>query len=733
MAGKSEIVLVQQLSDFFSALGYKTIAEDRRLVVEDTALLSTSRQVIVAGNAQYIDDGEVTRDPPRFVVIEDGAPQSHIERLTLACAVAKSPPKLVSFSRFIDPLWQADLAAKMAQADATSASDLDIATGLSDVDRSNPGALYADQVVRTESESPERHSALIHCEKWLESGEGNLVVLAPAGLGKSELTAVLEWRAALNHFNASSKKGFEAPPPLALRVQLRDLSASGLSLDALADYLRGFRGLERIRNGQVLAQLLLHRRLVLLLDGLDELPIPRARMEEGLADINFYAESGARVMITSRMGYYGSEGAIRAKLRRESIVVLEALDESAGLDLLAKRGASIEEARSAFSSLKPELRGVPLFLIWAWKSGFGEEKKGHQVAGRAAALINFVRLFCIRDEPRVRLPADSQMDALTDLAYQSTFVGDVTRTDFAYLVGEEEGPMVEGPHALLRQREDGMMVFREATFENLFLAQGIVRGWHARREGGVSDLKVWLGDRIGAIKLESLTVEFLAEFLSDAEVREAWLLGSEAPARYQPFTRRNVLAIVLAKLREQGDGKSATNRAGILASLLGTKDISDTVLLDLVIEQVDFAGWNLGGCVGRGAYLAFCNFEGAIFDSGLDGADVVEGSGLSAKVPEEEILRLGMRRLQRVLVPWRNHAVGETALKPELSEETRGLDAKGMRILRTQGLANMGSGKRGVEYWRLTDEAKRLFRELLNNPSVPSPQIKELLMKLGAT
>jgi hypothetical protein len=219
--------------------------------------------------------------------------------------------------------------------------------------------------------------------------------------------------------------------------------------------------------------------------------------------------------------------------------------------------------------------------------------------------------------------------------------------------------------------------------------------------------------------------------LREEELREGWQLGSEAPARYQPFTRRNLLGVALSKLRDLSEGESSSSRATTLAALLGTTDISDTVLLDLVIEQVDFRGWDLSGCVGRGAYLAFCNFEGARFDDGLDGADVVESVGLSARLPEDEILRLGARRLHRMLGPWRNHAVGEAALKSELSEETHGIDLKAMRVLRAQGLAIVEPGKRGIKYWRLTDEARRLFREVLTNPSVSSPRVRELLIKLG--
>src|SRR5437899_3167635 len=97
-------LLVRDLDDFFSALGYKTIPEEHRLTVEDTALLTSSQQVIVAGNAQFIADEEITFQPPRYVVIEDGAPKQQVERLQKACSTCKSAPTLLNFSRFIDPL-----------------------------------------------------------------------------------------------------------------------------------------------------------------------------------------------------------------------------------------------------------------------------------------------------------------------------------------------------------------------------------------------------------------------------------------------------------------------------------------------------------------------------------------------------------------------------------------------------------------------------------------------------
>jgi len=722
--------LVRRLDDIFTALGYKTMPQEHRLTVEDTALLSSSQQVIVAGHASYIADEEITYQPPRFVVIEDDAPRRHIERLQAAGRTCRAEPTVVSFSRFIDPLWQAGQAASSAQADSQAAADLDIATGLSEAARPNPLALYTDQLLCIEKGSPERHTALAFCDEWLTKGGGTLVVFAPAGLGKSELATILEWNAALRYFRNSGREGFDALPPVALRVQLRELPM--LSLEAIAQHLRANRGLERIRNREVLVQLLLHNRLVVLLDGLDELSIPRPLIEEGLAEINFFAEQGARIMITARSGYYGSEGVIHAKLGRESIATLEPLDHKRGLELLTKRGASKEEAQRAIGALppKPELRGVPLFLIWAWRSRSGLEHK-EEAKSEAMVLLGFVRLFCVRDEPRIRVPAEQQLEILTDLAYQSTFVGSVSKTDFVYLVGAEDSPFVEGPHALLRLREDGNIVFRDATFESLFVAHGIIKQWRDKAKAGELGLKTWLGERLGAVKLESLTVDYLAEFLTDEELRTAWRLAGEAPTRYQPFARRNLLAVAVAKLRSLGEGKSPQDRARILEQLLGSRILSDTVLLDLVIEVLDFRGWSLRNCDGRGAYIAFCHFEGAEIDSRLERADVISSTGLEPKLPVEEILRKGIRRLTRVLGPWRNHAMGPTALKHRLNEDTRGLDTEGMKVLRARDFATLQPGERAVEYWELTEEARRSFREFLENPSVTAPGLRELLLELG--
>jgi hypothetical protein len=720
--------LVRRLDDIFTALGYKTIPQEHRLTVEDTALLSSSQQVIVAGHASYVTDEEITYQPPRFIVIEDDPPARHVQRLLATCRTCRAEPSLVSFSRFIDPLWQAAQAATSAQADSQAAGDLDIQTGLSERERPNPLALYTDQLLRVGEDSTKPQSALIYCDTWLESGTGNLVVLAPAGLGKSELATVVEWKAALDYLNRSGREGYDALPPVALRVQLRELPA--LSLEAISQYLRNSRGLERVRNPEVLVQLLLHHRLVLLLDGLDELSIPRPRMEEGLEEIDFFAQQGARIMLTSRSGYYGSEGVIGSKLGRESIATLQPLDEDRGRDLLTKRGASKVEAEQASSSLPTELREVPLFLIWAWRSGFGAESQ-EKAQSRARMLLEFVRLFCIRDEPRIRVPADEQVKVLTDLAYQSTYVESVSKADFMYLVGAENSPFVEGPHALLRLRDDTNIVFRDATFESLFLAHGVSEHWSERAAAGELALKTWLGERFGEVKLESLTVDYLGELLPQEDVRVAWRVASEAPTRYQPFARRNLLAVAIAKLRESGEGKSEQERAKLLEEFLGSRDLSDTVLLDLVFEMLDFKGWRFRGCDGRGAYVAFCHFEGADIDTGLDGADMVSSTGLEPRVREEDILRKGTTRLARVMGPWRNHALGPYALKSRLGEDTRGLDVDGMRVLRAGRLATLEQAERGLKYWGLTEEARRRFRGFLENPAVTPPELRDLLLDLG--
>jgi hypothetical protein len=719
--------LVRYLDDFFTVLGYKTVPQEHRLTVEDMALLSSSEQVIVAGQARSIRDEEITFQPPRFVVVEDGAPDAEISRLVAACKTCKTEPSVLNFSRFVDPLWQAAQATNTAQRDAQAAADLDIATGLADSERPNPGELYVDPLVQLESDPSRPQSVLRATEDWLTRGEGTIVVLAPAGLGKSELAGILEWRAALVYLTRSSRESFQELPPVAMRVPLRELRS--LSLVGIADYLRTARGLDRLRNAEVLTQLLLHRRLVLLLDGLDEFAASRSLMEEGLAELSFVAAQGARIMLTSRSGYYASESSIRAKLGSESILLLEPLDQERGMEMLRKRGASPEEAKSAAEALPLELRGIPLFLIWAWRSRFrgGVDEEPSE----AKILLHLVQLFCLRDEPRIKVSADKQIEVLTDLAYHSAFHGAVSKTDFAFLVGADDSPFVEGPHALLRVNDSEQVDFRDATFASLFLAQGILKQWRDKAGRGGQHLKEWLGERLGAAKLDSLALDYLAELTQATDLQSAWTLASEAPVRYQPFTRRNLLGVALAGIRTHAEGRSPSERSKLLEQALGGRDLSDTALADLVLEMYDFREWDLRRCDGRGAYIAFCGFESAQFDAGLQAADIVSSTGLVPRVSEDEVMRKGLRRLTRALGPWRNHALGPDALRSRLGEDTRGLDMVAMKCIRAHRLAELAQAERGLRYWQLTDGGKRLFRETLSNPAVTNPELRELLLELG--
>ena len=73
--------------------------------------------------------------------------------------------------------------------------------------------------------------------------------------------------------------------------------------------------------------------------------------------------------------------------------------------------------------------------------------------------------------------------------------------------------------------------------------------------------------------------------------------------------------------------------------------------------------------------------------------------------------------MQRMLAPWRNHALGENVLRMELSEETRGIDHDALRTLRAKGLASLRPGKR-VSNIGSSDDARRMFREFLEQPGL---------------
>ena len=102
--------IVDQLSSLLQAYGYRAEAGREHVVFEDVGALARVTQTIVGGRAQAITAEDVGGNQPNFVVVEDNPPSGQLERLIALSRQTTSLPQVLSFSRFVDKLWRADLA-----------------------------------------------------------------------------------------------------------------------------------------------------------------------------------------------------------------------------------------------------------------------------------------------------------------------------------------------------------------------------------------------------------------------------------------------------------------------------------------------------------------------------------------------------------------------------------------------------------------------------------------------
>lgn len=649
------------------------------------------------------------QNQPNFVVLEDNPPAGQLDRISAICHATKSAPLLLSVSRFIDRIWQADIASRWAQRDSESEEDASLPAGMSRPERAHPIDRYTDQ--QLEIEKADRRGALAYALNWLGAEDNNvLVILAEAGLGKSEFTRVLQWRAAIDYANHSTKDMTTGLPTVLLRVRLRDLGS--LTLDAIVEYMRTTVGLERVPNAQVLTHLLSYGRLALLLDGLDELDAPRSEIVYGLEELQQVSRNGGHILLTSRSGFARTEAPIRTALDSATISVLQPLEERGAIEMLEKHGARSSSAKTVYRALPARIRGVPLFLLWGHLSGHMGGGKNNN----AEMLLDMIHQFCQREEGRLALSAPEQMKLLGEVAYYST-AGSLSVDDAIILCGDENSRFVQGPHALLQLEGGNLLQFRYAPFADLFLARGVNTNWVEASHAGSVRFRSWLQERIGDRPLQPLACEFLTDLIGTGQLTEAWLAASEAPLRYHPWVRRNILALGIESVGRHLSARESGERAKLLEKLLGNRDLANCVMAGLTLEMFDFRDWDLRGLRGDSAYFAFCSFAGARVDEGLYTAQFESCRGLPRRAPEQERLRIGRQELQRVLRPFQNRAVSRHSLHPRIAGDTAGLDLKAVDLLRRHGFVTKEQRERGSISVILTDSGRLELQEFLANPT----------------
>lgn len=627
------------------AAGYRELREESPGEISYASLDRTfqGRPVVYAGNAASVTDRDAMQRSG-FVVIEDEPRPRHVERLLAETAAVGT--RLCSLSEFCDVLWDADVALECALRESHDREDTGLpqqAAGAPPLDAAN---LYVFPSLRPQADPDANVTGRVL--SWIDGdadafNQQVLVVEGDAGVGKSELVRALERRSALNYQNTlNSGPSPRALPPLALRVPLR--ATDSLSVGLIRDYLLREIGLPKLTE-TLLIFLLKRRRLLLLLDGVDEMTISLAKTHAGMSVLRQLSIDGARILATTRRATLGPRSPIQVikdavdDLPEGGVETLDLgpLEEPEAVELLTNCGASPDQAAGIARGLPQDLKGVPLFLIWSHFSGHLPSN-----GAKVDAFIELIHGVCHRESTRramAHLSADEQLACLTQVAVELED-GPISKAELENLV-DADSQFITGPHALLRVDDEGGYHFRHEAFRSVLLASGLAGYWKDYRTRGDGSYRTWLVDRMGAGQLDPLTNEFLTQLVDLDDVSTAWGLAALAPARSNPFLRHNILLIALAKVHGIADESlrqlarptpGEVRRAHTLAlnAALPDRDLSGCHIDRLVFSQFNFAGWNLTDLRGEDATFQHCNFDDAEIDESIHNADLEQPSGLAA-------------------------------------------------------------------------------------------------------
>jgi hypothetical protein len=728
-------VLARQLEQLLRAKQWR--CQVRRFTIEAVEpALDPIEHTWLAGRASDINANDVMQTRPTRIIVEDHAPTSEIDRLRKIETGLQRPIDVTTMTYFVDLLWGARAAGKRAMRDAEL---LELPyEELSP--RSNADERHVPQILSMNGTEVIDHRLF---DTTLTTPNSTLAILADAGLGKTELLRWHEWRYAANYEAACSRRS-PVPPPVALRVPLRGLRA--FSLEAVARHLvQGDQGislppLEKITNGEVLAQLLRLDRLMLLLDGLDELDVTREVLEDGLRAFRNVAMEGGRVVFATRAGHFASAASVHSRFQLDEIAHIIPMTRAAGHRLLANYGASERRANDVLRSLAPSpAQGIPLFLLMALDVGLSGKLEPNIAESKTRVLLELLRLFCERDEKRLGVPSDVQMELLTALAHWINLQGDMAEAEALEQLGldpdDREATVITNPHALLTRKSNGIIEFKYPQFRAIFTAKALTEDWVGLGfEAIAEDLR--------SVKLDEATVEYLARLIDEDRLGVAWRTASTVPdLRKFPLVRRNVLAIAVAKLDDLAQADSPQVRSAVLRRILQSADLSGVNFAGVTIERVDLRDWTLVALHGRGGSLLYCpNLRLAKTDESLATLDSLDGCEAGTAESTAEKIENGSMRLDKMLRAWR--AKGANVLQSERRVATTP-DSAGWAEVRRLGLVKQARHYRGEKYWQLTEEGRQLLHafvateqarnresavaELLEREGV----LKELVVELG--
>lgn len=633
-------------------------------------------------------------------------------------------PNVVTWTPFVDQLWDAERGAERARLDAIIVDPLSGTFPPGDT----PAKRHVAQSICLGDSEINDHQLL---DKAFSLEGSALAILADAGLGKSELLQWLEWRYAVTYESAVAQRG-RLLPSIMLRVPL--LGLRSMSMDSISNFLaqpdtaNNLPALRGIESGAFLTELLRMKRIVLLLDGVDELITTRERLESEIRDIRRITADGGRIALTARLGHFRSVGLITRVFRPREIARINPMSPESGQQVLVKHGASQTTAAEIVRAITPSpAAGIPLFLLMAYRAGVTSSFTPENLSSRTSLLLELVHLFCIRDEPRLDLDTEEQQRYLTELAQWMNVDGDLDVAECLERLGLEASDpasaLITNPHALLTRDENGIIKYKYPHFYPLFLSKAISSEW---RDFGWRAVK----SELEAKRLDDHLCEYLAHMLTGDLIRTAWGESSSLNrSRALPLLRRNLLALALSQVDEQLNGSSPTARGNLLHEILGVARLEDVSLTEVTVSRLDFSGWTLKSIHGAGGSLMYCiGLPSCNFDKTIWTVDRIEGCDFPDFVDGDAVLAAGFERLRQMLVPRRQK--NATALLSKVSvRECR--DVEGWK-----GLAKLGYVKRerlyggGTPFWVFVDSAAITLAKHISKP--PEDVVKENVGGLGA-
>jgi len=698
----------REIHEILQAFGWH--AEIRNSVVKATEPSFEPRSLaFLAAHARTLTERQLEQAEPDYIVYDDKTRDLDRIRLETLATDVGSSAKVMSRTRFIDQLWQASLAVERAFADAELQAELPFPapprTGL------GPHEQHVEQALRI-------GAADISDLDLLErepTSRGALAIIADAGFGKTELLKWHEWRLASTYQHAVAQRRVTILPQIALRVPLRE--AHELTMDSISELLRSGAGdckpLPAIHGGKALRMLLDKRRIILLLDGLDELKLAPDRLDDRLQRLRTIALSGGRIVLTTRQGHFKSAQSVNAKFEPSEIATIKRLPKNRAIDLLKVHKYSETFAEQVYSALPTTVNGVPLFLLLAAYTTLNEGDAA-TVTTPAEVLLLLIERFCAREEERLHVSAEDQMAALTILARWLKFLGPLSRESALQVLDlEDDAPttrIIDNPHALLEKSGDTLVGFKYPQFELLFQAKSFADEW-------VADGFETFWSEFSTTILDTVVSEYLASLVPDQALADAWMMACEdSQARFHKYTRRNLLAIALAKVTERATADPPSQRSRALEMILQSRDLADMHLNELSLERLDFSNWDLRRLQSRFGAIRYCSgFQHADHDSTLFDLELLEGcEGLGDEEEngdDTELLQNGASRLQRLTRHWVSTIGGRRRIEPEVRLSTTP-DHDGCTILARAGYIKIGTHVRGGKKWSCTDKGVTLFMEM---------------------